>query len=177
MELDNVKCIDLEIAIMREFDIARNLIVPNISSMMGVVPFEVDMLVLTKCGYAYGFEIKVSKADLKADFKKPQHIRIGEMVNGKTGMERYYGKFKYFNYAVPEQLKEDALELIPPFCGLWVLRKEKYPGPLKFYLAREAKALFNYKYSEKECHYIARLGTMRILGLKEALRSQLINKH
>lgn len=175
MELDNVKCIDLEIAIMRQFNGRQNLIVPNVTNMMGVVKFETDMLVLTKCGYAYGFEIKVSRADLKADFKKPQHTKIGEMMNGRTGMERYYGKFKHFYYAVPEQIKEMALELIPPFCGLWVLYREKYPGPSKFYLAKEAKILFNYKWSESDQFYIAKLGTMRLLGLKEALRSHLKN--
>jgi len=108
-----VNCVEIEVAIMREFDFRQNLIVPNISNQMGIVAFETDVLVLTKSNYAYGFEIKVSKSDLKADFKKPQHIKFNEMRNGKTGLERFYGKLKHFSYAVPEQIKECALELIP----------------------------------------------------------------
>lgn len=165
----SVTCLDIELAIMREFDFRQNLIVPNISNMMGIVPFETDVFVLTKSNYAYGFEIKVSKSDLKADFKKPQHAKFNEMRNGKTGFERFYGKFKYFNYAVPEQLKECALELIPDFCGLWVYRRPEYPALPKFYCFREPKKLFDYKWSNEQRYEIARLGTMRIYSLKQAL--------
>lgn len=164
-----VKCIEIELAIMREFNFRQNLIVPNISTMMGIVSFETDMLVLTKSNMAYGFEIKTSKSDLKADFKKDQHRDFGKMWNGKTGLERYYRKFKHFNYAVPEQLKEDALKLIPDFCGLWVYKKCNYPIIPRFYLAREPKRLFNYKWTEKERYEIARLGTMRIYTLKNLI--------
>lgn len=167
--LTAVTCTEIEVQIMRQFDYRQNLIVPNISNMMRIVPFETDMLVLTKSDLAYGFEIKTSKSDLKADFKKPQHIKFGEMKNGKSGLERFYGKFKYFYYAVPEQLKECALELIPDFCGLWVYAKYEYPTLPKFYQAREPKKLFNYKWSEKQRYEIARLGTMRIYSLKQGL--------
>ena len=121
--VNKTRTIDIELAIMNEFNFRQNLIVPNISSMMGVLPFETDMLVITKSGMAYGFEIKTSKSDLKKDFKKPQHTKINEFKNGKTGMERYYGKFKYFYYAVPYELVDLALELIPDFCGLWCFTK------------------------------------------------------
>lgn len=166
-----VNCLDIECAIMREFDFRQNLIVPNVSNMMAIVPFETDMLVLTKSGYAYGFEIKVSKADLKADSKKPQHAKFDEphRSSGKKGLERFYSKFKHFSYAVPEQLKECALELIPDFCGLWVYAKYQYPKLPKFYCAREPKKLFNYKWSESQRYELARLGTMRIYALKQAL--------
>lgn len=168
-KLASVTCLDIELAIMREFNFRQNLIVPNITSMMCILPFETDMLVLTSSLYAYGFEIKVSKSDLKADFKKPQHCKLHQLHNGKTGLERYYGKFKYFYYAVPEQLKEFALEVIPDFCGLWVLTKYQYLGECKFYKAKEPQKLFDRKWSEKERYEIARLGTMRIYSLKQAL--------
>lgn len=167
--LSAVYCLDIEIAVMKQFDIRQHLIVPSVSNQMMIVPFETDMLVLTKSNYAYGFEIKTSKSDLKADFKKPQHTRFNEIKNGKTGLERFYRKFKYFSYAVPEQLKECALELIPDFCGLWVYKKQEYPILPKFYQAREPKKLFDYKWSEKQRYELARLGTMRIYALKKAL--------
>ncbi len=164
------RTIDIEIAIMKEFNFRQNLIVPNISNMMGVLPFETDMLVLTKSGMAYGFEIKVSKSDLKADFKKPQHTKINELKNGKTGMERYYSKFKYFYYAVPYELVDLALELIPYFCGLWCMKLKDENNPIdSFYQVREPKLLFKYKWSEKQRFEIARLGAMRIYTLKRLL--------
>ena len=164
-------CTEIEVQIMRQFDYRQNLIVPNVSNQMGIVSFETDMLVLTKSNFAYGFEIKVSKSDLKADFKKPQHKKFNEphRGNGKKGLDRFYSKFKYFYYAVPEQLKECALELIPDFCGLWVYAKYEYPKTPTFYQAKEPRKLFNYKWSEKQRYELARLGAMRIYSLKKGL--------
>ena len=175
-----IKCIDIEIAILKEFDYRRNLIVPNVSNMMGLVPFETDMLIINNNNYATGFEIKVSKSDLKADFKKPQHTKINEFKNGKTGMERWWGKFKYFNYAVPIGLEETALELIPDFCGLWTLERKNYtdlrisPNPVWYDVFKNVRGpvrLFNHKWSDKHKYEVARLGTMRILALKEGIRN------
>lgn len=160
-----VKCREIEIQIMKRFDFRQNLIVPNVTNITGIVPFETDILVLSKSGYAHGFEIKTSKSDLKADFKKPQHTKFDEMKNGKTGLERYYGKFKYFSYAVPEQLKEDAILLIPDFCGLWIYRKTEDFGSRYFYQERSPKKLFDNKWTEKRRYDLARLGTMRIYSL------------
>lgn len=140
--------------------------------MMGLVPFETDMLIINKNNYATGFEIKVSKADLKADFKKPQHTKINEFYNGKGGLVRWWWCFKYFNYAVPIKLKEDALELIPDFCGLWVYEKFEYPKKPNFKQVRKPKKIFDYKWTEKEKYEVARLGSMRILGLKQAINSR-----
>jgi hypothetical protein len=177
-KLASVNCLEIEVEIMREFKFRQNLIVPNISNQMGIVAFETDVLILTKSNYAYGFEIKVSKSDLKADFKKPQHKKFNEMRNGKTGLERFYGKFKHFSYAVPEQLKECALELIPDFCGLWVYKKPEYPAYPKFYCAKKPQKLFDYKWTEKQRYELARLGTMRIFALKQGslYTQQLKNK-
>ncbi|MDQ5929183.1 MAG: hypothetical protein QG594_961 [Bacteroidota bacterium] len=137
-----ITCEHVELAIMAEFNFRQNLIVPNISNMMDLVAFETDMLVISKSGYATGFEIKVSKADLKADFKKPQHRKLKDISHfGNTGMERYFGKFKYFYYAVPLELKEIALELIPDFCGLYTLDQDYTPRQKLFKKEREAKKL------------------------------------
>lgn len=167
--LAKVSCVEIEVAIMREFDFRRKLIVSGVTNMMGLVAFETDMIVLSESNYAYGFEIKTSRSDLRAEFKKRQHTHLEVMLNGKTGKERYYGKFKYFYYAVPEQLKELALELIPPFCGLWVYRKPLHPLLPKFYKAKEASMLFNYKWTIDQRYELARLGAMRVFALKEGV--------
>lgn len=142
MKTDNsVSTLEIEVAIMGEFDYRANLIVPNITDQMGSLAFETDMLVLTKSGYAYGFEIKVSKSDLKADFKKKHHAQFDIVRNGKMGLERFYSKFKHFSYAVPSELREAAISLIPDFCGLYVFEKATY----KLICIREPKKLFDYK--------------------------------
>lgn len=156
---NNVSTLDVELAIMKEFNFRQNLIVPNITNITRLLPFETDILILTKDSYATGFEIKISKSDLNADFKKRQH--------NKDKFEKYYGKFKHFYYAVPEYLKEYALNVIPDFCGLWVFAKYEYPTLPKFYEAKKANKLFDYKFSDKERYEIARLGTMRIYSLKQ----------
>lgn len=161
-----VRCIDIELALMYHFDYRQNFIVPNISNMMGIVPFETDMLVVTKSGYAHGFEIKVTLSDLKADFKKKHHKNFNEVRNGKVGLERFYGKFKHFSYAVPQHLKEQALMLVPEFCGVWVLDLQEDWNSTRFYCAREPKRLFDHKWSIDEIFDLTRLGTMRIYKLK-----------
>ena len=49
---------EIIIALMKEYDFRQNIIVPNVSNMMRLVPFETDLIVLTKSNYAIGFEIK-----------------------------------------------------------------------------------------------------------------------
>lgn len=167
-----ITSVDIEIAIMRYFDIRRNLIVPCITNWVAPIRFETDILILSKSGYATGFEIKTSKSDLLADKKKQQYRLFKSYFNGKTPLEYFYGSFKYFNYAVPGFMKDFALENIHDFCGLWVIDKQDYPYIDRFYCVREPRKLFNYKWSDKQMFEVARLGTMRILNLKE-----IINNH
>lgn len=164
------KTIDIEIAIMREFDIRRNLIVPGVTNYNNSpIMFESDMVILTNSNYAHVIEIKVSKADLKNDIKK-KHIKLLE-CNFYKYLDLYYGKLKHFSYAVTKELKEDALNQIPEFCGLWVYEENQYPRPNRLICHRLPKKLSNYRWSDKQRLELARLGTMRILGLKENIRS------
>ena len=107
----------------------------------------------------------------KADLKKRQYSKFDLMVNGKFGLQRYYGKFKYFNYAVPVELYEEAIKIIHIFCGVWVYKESNYPNMSKFYCVRDPKKLFDYKWNDKQTYEVARLGAMRILTLKENIRS------
>ena len=143
---------------MHHFDFRQNLIVPGITNQMGVVPFETDMLVITKSGKAYGFEIKVSKSDLKADFRKPQHNQ-----DTQAGFERYYKKFKYFYYAIPLDMREFALSMIPDFCGLVCIEKRQQGTQIirKLTIEKAPKKLFDYTWGHNEQYEVARLGTMR----------------
>lgn len=44
------------------------ILVPNVNA-----PWECDLLTITRAGYAHEFEIKVSRSDFLADFKKDKH--------------------------------------------------------------------------------------------------------
>ena len=165
-----VRCIDIELAIFRLYDIRQHIIVPNVSDQMCLVPFETDMLVLTQSGYATGFEIKVSKSDLLADLKKKQYSRFKEKENSCLLQELYYAKkFKHFYYAVPKKLEETALLVIPEFVGLYVYENFEYPKLPTFKCVKEAKKLKTESWREKEKVELMRLGCMRIYSLKQGL--------
>lgn len=169
--------LEMEIHLMRYYDITQNLIVPNIQAWgSGLVRFETDLVVLSKAGFATGVEIKVSKADLKNDLKK-DHIKDLNKVwlHGVTPLEAYYKNLKYFTYAVPEFLEEAALEQIPEFCGLLSCRKINYTHnyhrgdytKMEIHTIRKPKILFKVKWDYKMRYNLARLGAMRILKYKE----------
>jgi hypothetical protein len=165
-----VRCIDIELAIFRLYDIRQHVIVPNVSDQMCLVPFETDMLVLTQSSYATGFEIKVSKSDLLADLKKKQYTRFKDKENGNLLQELYYAKkFKYFYYAVPKKLEETALSIIPDFVGLYVYENFEYPKTPTFKCVKEAKKLKTESWREKDKVELMRLGCMRIHSLKQGL--------
>jgi hypothetical protein len=147
---------------MNHFDIRRNLIVPNISDWSNLLRFEADVLILSQSGYATCIEIKVSKGDLKNDLKKPHIKHLDQLlIWNKPPLERYYSSLKYFYYAVPERLINDALSQIPSFAGLISLNGMR--------VVRKPKKLFDKKWNEKERYSLARLGAMRILNLKRKI--------
>ena len=78
---------------------------------LNVYDWESDVLKITKSGYAYEFEIKISRGDFKNDFKhkKKKHLLLENKEN-KAKMPNY------FYYVVPEDLiTEDE---VPEYAGL-----------------------------------------------------------
>ena len=78
---------------------------------LNVYDWESDVLKITKIGYAYEFEIKISRGDFKNDFKhkKKKHLLLENKEN-KAKMPNY------FYYVVPEGLiTEDE---VPEYAGL-----------------------------------------------------------
>ena len=78
--------------------------------------WESDFLALTKSGYLYEGEVKISKSDFKADFKKKEKHNILQESYAK--IEGVEGKLRphYFFYAVPEGLINE--EDVPEYAGL-----------------------------------------------------------
>lgn len=169
--------LEMEIAIIKGSHIRQNLVVPNVS--WGMVNenralHECDIIVLTPSGYATEIEIKVSKGDLLQDMNKRHNHR--------------HNLIRKLYYAVPEKLKQTALDIIPERAGLYVVSEIEATNykwlkgggniavPYKYRRVTTVKeATINrnaIKWDDYQRYQLARLGTMRILGLKEKLLKQ-----
>jgi len=76
-----------------------------------VFGWESDLLLLTKSGYWYEYEIKISRADFKNDFKhkNDKHVKVLQNLEHKW-------KPNYFYYAVPENMI--SINEVPEYAGL-----------------------------------------------------------
>jgi len=149
-----MKTIDIEIALMRKLGIRINLIVPNVSWGMDGM-HECDLLCLSKSGYATEVEIKVSKADILND-KKKDHNHEHRLIT-------------YLYFAVPEKLEEFALKHIPSHAGLYIITTNDY-GSMFVSTSRQAQKQKGEKWSIEDRYKLARLGALRILGLKSKIK-------
>jgi hypothetical protein len=153
---------DIELALATHINERQNLIVPNVFWGLGF-KYELDMMVVTQNKYAWEIEIKITKSDLKADLKK------------KHG--HYSNRIKRLYFAVPEELKDEALKLIPERAGLFIVNK---PG---FYtcngrriykpqveLIKAPKINMNArKLNDEEILKLYQLAAMRIWSLKRCI--------
>lgn len=142
-----MNCLEMEIAIFREFNPRRNLIVPNVS--WGLLLHEIDILVLRPSGVAIEIEIKVSKSDLIAD-KSKDHAHNSD-------------KISMLYFAVPSNLLVYS-EHIPSHAGIIEVRED---GVCRYYRNAEEKS--KYRFTQEERFQLARLGTMRISSLKNKI--------
>lgn len=154
-----IKTIEIEVAIAQYFGVRKNIIVPNIS--WGFLSHEADLFIIKRSGIAVEVEIKISKADLLADFKKKHNH--GDKQN----------RISEFYYAMPKDLYLKCKDLIPEYAG--ILTCERYLDykkreqistrterqPIKIKGAR--------KLTMEEQFKIAQLGCMRIFTLKDKI--------
>ena len=143
---------EIEFAIATQyFNTRQNLIVPNVSWGLGL--HECDLLVLTTAGYAYEVEIKVSKADLVKDkLKKHGH--------SSNSIKKLY-------FAIPAKLAKH-IEHIPRHAGVIVVTTT---GLCRL-IAEAEMNKHAPKFSDAERLQLARLGALRIWGMKEKLLNQ-----
>lgn len=133
----------------------RNVIVPNVSWGMGF-QHECDMIVMDVKKRLTEVEIKVTKSDLMADFKKPHGHRsaiIGRLI-----------------YAVPTKLLETAKEVIPGDAGL-IEAYVSRAGRLKARWIRVVKHKKCRELRESEVHTLYRLAAIRTWTLKKHLNN------
>jgi hypothetical protein len=157
---------EIECMLAFHFGYRTNVIVPNISWGMGLR--ECDLLVLTPAGYFYEVEIKVSRADLRADFKKRHRHN--------WGARRFY-------FCVPERMA-DCQELIAAeypraglllACGRWSSTGNKWWRSIKI----QKPAVINsaaQKFGDYERQRVLHLGCMRIWTLKAHLQKARASK-
>ena len=118
--------------------------------------WESDYLALTKSGYLYEGEVKISRSDFKADMKKkrkhqvlegtyqPKEIDVWEKGKRKGKELEKVLKPHYFFYAVPEGLID--VEEVPEYAGL-VYLTDVYPY---WKWAKTAPKLHGDKFSDEE---------------------------
>lgn len=154
-----MKCIEVEESVARMFGVRENFaIVPNVS--WGLLRHEADILVVRKSGYCIEVEIKVSKSDLKKDSGK------------RHGHKDWLNRIKELYFAVPAALHDAAEEHAPVHAGIILIDEE---GSARIQrtakVDRTARPL-----TEKEMMQVARLGTMRIWGLKKKIITLMAKK-
>lgn len=155
--MNKITTIEIEARLAGHFNYRQNLIVPNISWGMDI--HECDLLVVSKSGYATEVEIKISKADLKKDaYKKHNH-------------EDRFNRIRRLYFAIPESLS-NCIEFIPERAGIIVCSRGVMYGEnvICCEVLREARINNTCKkFTDDERFNIARLGTMRIWGLKRKI--------
>lgn len=156
----------MEVAIAQYFGVRQHIIVPNISWGFGM--HECDLFIIKKSGVAVEVEIKRTKSDLLADFKKGHHHHD----RGNRITELYF--------AFPEDLYESCKDIVPAGAGIitcyrWTDYKKQ--EQISAHVKRESKRIKGArKLTEQEQMRIARLGTMRIWTLKQKLIKNGITK-
>jgi hypothetical protein len=149
----------MELAIAKYFGIRKHIIVPNISWGFGM--HECDLFLIKKTGVAVEVEIKRSKSDLLADFKK------------RHNHEDRQNRITELYYALPEELYEGCKDLIPVNAGIIVCyRYTNYKKELTIQatIKRTPKRIKGArKLTQEEQLKVARLGCMRIWTLKQKI--------
>jgi hypothetical protein len=150
-----ITTIEMELAIANKFGVRTNIIVPNISwGLSGM--HECDVFIIKSSGYCVEVEIKRSKSDLLADFKK-----------GHNHKDRR-NRIKEFYYCFPETMLKAFEPLIPKEAGI-ITCKRYSNGVFASFYREPALNRIAVKLSHEEQFKVARLGTMRIWSLKKKI--------
>jgi hypothetical protein len=100
---------------------------------------ECDVISISKSNYIYEYEIKISRSDFFADFKKIKHI---PMLEGKSIKKDIYLSPNYFYFVTPTNLIN--IEEIPKYAGLIYMDEM-----LQFKTIKKAPLIHNEKANDK----------------------------
>ena len=128
---------------------------------------EMDLLGLRKSGYIDEIEIKLSKSDFLADFKKTVQVKSSYkcIVSERYAYDGYFKKTKhhaikdglphcnYFSFLMPEDLAKKCE--IPEYAGLYLYKIDKF-GDGKVREVKTAPLLHKRKISDRFKYEIGR---------------------
>ena len=122
-----------------QYDKQHQCIYPNNCGLFG---WEADMISATKAGFVNEYEIKISKADFRADFKKPKHKSfLKENVRHK----HYPAYFWYVTYGF-----EVTDEMIPSYAGhIEIVHHRVRKNQLMLDVKKKAPKINDYKLNDK----------------------------
>lgn len=161
-----IKTYELEKIVVEHFRPRQNLVVPNVSwgffgHSRNSDNHEADLLVCTDAGCLWEIELKVSKSDLLADFKK-RH-------------SHFDSRLKHVWFAMPFDLVATAEQLLDERFGIMYPEWREVETPYwvssgwHIVVHRKPKQLSDYKATDKEKQELLRLCALRVWGLKAKL--------
>lgn len=154
MRLDEQKIQQALFVMLKTYEI----IVPNVS--WSYLPWEADMVGITKAGYLYEYEIKISLSDFKNDFYKRKYksLKYDQRWNNRIP--------NYFSYVAPL----NAIPLcIPDYAGLYEVLQNG--TRIYFSMIRKPKILHRNKLSPED-----RLKILRTIMFKYWAISKKLSK-
>jgi len=120
---------------------SSNLVFPNI--YLG--SWEADILEVTKAGYTYEYEVKISKSDFKADFTKCKKKGKGSEL--KSDHIKCGKRTTHFYYLCPDGLL--SVEEIPEYAGLIYAKKYDNLATITFRVMKPSPKLNKTKLADK----------------------------
>lgn len=139
----------IQLSLFSKYMQGKYLMVPNVS--WSWFHWETDLIAITKARYVHEYEIKVTHADFKSDFKKRKHYSLKDAYLKQIHKNRLRHMPNYFWYVAP--LKAIPL-CVPEYAGLIEVVADEYGLELRE--VRKPKLLHHNKISEKGIKAIMR---------------------
>ena len=145
-----------------EFEGSYEWVIPNYTPPNW---WECDVMIISKAGYAQEFEIKISRADFKTDFKK---AKGGGMFGGHEKKKHaqltlgdHWGP-KHFWYVCPDGIL--TLDDIPEYAGLRYIRyyDNRRPAFWKTSVIKKAPTLHREKFPQAAIEKMGRMFYYRL---------------
>ena len=155
----------IQLALFKELISKGNYaVIPNVS--WSWLYWEADLIGISKAFYMSEYEIKITKQDFEADFKKRKHntLKRENVRNARIP--------NYFNYVAP--LKAIPL-CIPDYAGLLIVEADKYG--LKISDVKKAPLLHKSKLGTEGVQAMFRSLMFKYWNLAQTLDTYKIQKH
>lgn len=153
------KTIAAELA-LNHFACRHLVVVPNCNW----AGYEADLLVVTKALKLLDFEIKISRADFKADAKKHKWVdRVGGFLDERTEPRLHPRNIWKHYYVMPEEIYDPSLDDLAASPASGIILLHDIGGRVVFREVRKAKGNRDYSpITAQQTLDIARLASLRL---------------